>query len=188
MSSLNIELAFKEAGKLKEINNITDLKMPIVIPAADLISSRQIVFTNDTSIKKDNHISDIELAKAVRASATFPGIYGPFEYRDFQFVDGGIFNNLPVKELKEIGAEKVIGIRFNVRNNRKNNTMYSIVMQVVDIMADNMMTEQCKNSDYLINIDLHGVNVFNTNKLDFCYEEGYRQTLANIRKIKQILQ
>jgi len=188
MSSLNIELAFKEAGKLKGISQITELKMPIVIPATDLISSREIVFTNDTNLKGEEYIYDIELAKAVRASATFPGMYGPFEYKEFQFIDGGIFNNLPVKEVSKTGVDKVIAVKFNVRENKKNNTMYNIIMQTVDIITDNLMTEQCKVSDYLINIDLRGVRVFNTGKLDFCYEEGYRQTIEQMREIKQCLE
>ena len=161
--------------------------MPIVIPATDLISSREIIFTNDTELKGDNYIHDIELAKAVRASATFPGMYGPFEYKEFQFVDGGIFNNIPVKEVKETGVDTVIGIKFNVRENKKNNTMYNIIMQTVDIIADNLMTEQCRASDCLVDIKLTGVKVFSINKIDFCYEEGYRQTMEQMEKIKEIL-
>jgi len=187
ISSSNIELVFKEISKLRGIDKITDIEMPIVIPATDLIGSKQIVFTNSPNLKGDNYISDIEVAKAVRASSTFPGIYRPFEYKNFQFVDGGIFNNLPVKELKETGADKVIAIKFNIKENKKNNTMYNIIMQVVDIMSDNLIMEQEKYSECLIDIDLKGIKVFNINKIDFCYEEGYIQTMENMDKIKKCL-
>ena len=45
-SSYNIESAIEESGKLKNIKNIKDIKLPISIPATDLISDREIIFTN----------------------------------------------------------------------------------------------------------------------------------------------
>ena len=103
-SSYNIESAIEEAGKLKNIVNITDIKLPIAIPATDLITDKEIVFTNSNNFKEDEYIQNIEISKAVRASSTFPGMYAPFDYKEYQFVDGGIFDNLPVEKTKKLGG------------------------------------------------------------------------------------
>lgn len=184
-SSYNIELALEEAAKLKNIKNIQDIKMPIAIPATDLISDREIIFTNNKDLQGEEYINNIEIAKAVRASSTFPGMYAPFDYKKYQFVDGGIFDNLPTGELKKLGVDKVIAIRFKIKTPRKQNTIYNIAMQSLDLMIENLIRESIKISDYVIEIDLKDVKPFSISKLDFCYKEGYIQTTDNIIKIRK---
>ena len=186
-TSFNIESAIEEAGKLKNIQNIKDIKIPISIPTTDLISDREIIFTNCNQLKGEEYIHDIEIAKAVRASSTFPGMYAPFEYKEYQFVDGGIFDNLPVEETKKIGVDKVIAIKFKLKSPRKQNTIYNIAMKSLDLMTENLIKDSIKNSDYVIEIDLRDVKPFSINKLEFCYKEGYMQTLDNIIKLKKSL-
>lgn len=186
-SSYNIEQAIEETAKLKKIKNIKDIKMPISIPATDLISDKEIIFTNCDNLEGKQYIKDVEIAKAVRASSTFPGMYAPFEYKKFQFVDGGIFDNLPAQEAKKLGVDKVISIKFKLKTPRKQNTIYNIAMQSLDLMTEKLIEESIKASDYVIEIDLKDVKPFNINKLEFCYQQGYIQTLDNIIKINKIL-
>lgn len=186
-SSHNIELAIEEAGKLKSIKNINDIKIPISIPATDLISDSEIVFTNCEELNSKEYIHNIEIGKAVRASSTFPGMYAPFDYEKYQFVDGGIFDNLPSREAKKLGVDKVISIRFKLKTPRKQNTIYNIAMQSIDLMTENLIRESVRASDYVIEINLRDVKPFSISKLDFCYKEGYIQTLDNIIKLKKAL-
>lgn len=186
-SSLNIEKAICEVARLKNITNINQIQMPISIPATDLIKDREIVFTNNPNAEGDYYIKDIEIGKAVRASSTFPGVYSPFEYQKFQFVDGGIFDNLPAAEAKYLGVDKVLSIRFKLKTPRKQNTIYNIAMQSLDLMTENLIRESVKISDYVLEIDLKDVKPFNIKKIDFCYKEGYRQALLQINKIKKVL-
>ena len=186
-SSYNIESAIKEAGKLKNIENIKDIKLPISIPTTDLISDREIIFTNHEELQGEEYIHDMEIGKAVRASSTFPGMYAPFDYKKYQFVDGGIFDNLPSAEAKKLGVDKVIAIKFKLKTPRKQNTLYNIAMQSLDLMTENLIRESVRVSDYVIEIDLRDVKPFSISKLDFCYKEGYIQTLDNIIELKKIL-
>ena len=186
-SGLNIEKAIREAARLKNISNINQIQMPIAIPATDLIEDREIVFTNNQNAEGDYYIKDIEIGKAVRASSTFPGMYSPFEYKKFQFVDGGIFDNLPAAEAKYLGVDKVLAIRFKLKTPRKQNTIYNIVMQSLDLMTENLIRESVKISDYVLEIDLKDVKPFNIKKINFCYNEGYRQALLQINKIKKVI-
>ena len=183
-SSHNIELAIEEAANLKNIKNIKDIKMPIVIPTTDLISDREIIFTNDENMQGEHYIHDIEIGKAVRASCSFPGMYAPFEYGKYQFADGGIFDNLPAKETRKLGVDKVIAIKFGLKNPRKQKTLYNIAMQSLDLMTENLIKESIKESDYVIEIDLKDVKPFSINKLEFAYQQGYLQTLDHITKLK----
>lgn len=188
LSSQRIENIIQEAANLKGINNIKDIKMPISIITTDLIQDRKMVFTNNEELTEDYYIKDIEIGKAVRASSTFPVVYSPFEYKKYQFVDGGIFDNLPSAEARKLGVDKVLAIRFKITTPRKQNTMYNIAMKSLDLMIENLIKDSIKSSDYVLEIDLKDVKVFNINKLNFAYNEGYKETLKDIRKIKEVLQ
>lgn len=186
-SSLNIERTMQDVANAKGIKLVKDLKMPIIIPATDLISDREIVFTNQ-KLDGDYYIQNIEVGKAVRASSTFPGMYAPFDYQEYQFVDGGIFDNLPVEELKKINnTGKVLAIKFDLKSPRKQNTMYNISMQSIDLMQEKLMQDSIKLADSLLTIDLRDVKVFNIDKIEFCYEQGYKQTIEKMEEIKKNL-
>lgn len=186
-SSHNIEIAIEESAKLKNIKNIKDIKMPIIIPTTDLITDREIIFTNSEDIQGKQYIHDIEIGKAVRASSTFPGMYAPFDYGEYQFVDGGIFDNLPAKETKKLGVDKIISIKFKSKTPRKQKNIYNIAMQSLDLMTEKLIEASIKESDYIIEIDLKDVKPFSINKLDFAYQQGYIQTLDHIIKLKKTL-
>ena len=186
-SSHNIEIAIEEAADLKNIKDIKDIKMPIAIPTTDLISDREIIFTNNENMQGEEYIHDIEIGKAVRASCCFPGMYAPFEYDKYQFADGGIFDNLPVAETKKLGVDKVIAIKFGFKNQRKQKTLYNIAMQSLDLMTENLIKDSIKQSDFVIEINLKDVKPFSINKLEFAYQQGYMQTLDYIIKLKKTL-
>lgn len=186
-SGKNIELAIEEAAKLKNIKSINDIKMPIAIPTTDLISDREIIFTNNEDMQGEQYIHDIEIGKAVRASCSFPGMYAPLEYGKFQFADGGIFDNLPARQTRKLGVDKVVSIKFKLKSPRKQKTLYNIAMQSLDLMTENLIKDSIKESDYVIDIDLKDVKPFSISKLEFCYQQGYLQTLDHIIKLKKEL-
>lgn len=188
ISGVNIEKTFEDLSKTKNIEKISDIEMPIAIVAADLINSKKIVFTNNQTLTEDGYLKNIKIGTAVRASCSVPGVYTPVEFENYQLVDGGLFNNLPVDEVKKMGADKVLAIKFNIKSHRKYNTLYNIVMQSMDLMTENLIEDKIKEADVLIDLDLRDAKSFNLTKLEFCYEQGYRQTIGKIEEIKKILE
>ncbi len=145
------------------------------------------MFTNSDKLNGEKYIKDIEISKAVRASSCFPGMYVPFEYKNFQFVDGGIFDNLPVEQVKKMTQEKIIAIKFKNKPARKQKALYNIAMHSLDLMTESIIKESLKESDYVLEIDLKDVKPFNIGKIDFCYKEGYMQTVDKIKEIKKCI-
>ena len=186
-TSYNIESAVEEAGNLKNIKNIKDIKMPIAIPATDLVLDKEIIFTNCNNLNEKQYIHDIEIGKAVRASCSFPGMYAPLEYDKYQFADGGIFDNLPALQTRKLGVDKVVAIKFKLNYPKKQRTLYNIAMQSLDLMTENLIKNSIQESDFVIEIDLKDVKPFSIKKLEFCYQQGYLQTLDYINKLKKEL-
>lgn len=88
------ELMTKYIGDKK----FSDLKIPLTLVAAD-IKSGEPVF-----ISKGN------VAKAVAASAAFPGVFAPEEIEHQTVVDGGLALNLPVEVPKQMGANYIVAV------------------------------------------------------------------------------
>ena len=57
-------------------------------------------------------LNNVEIGKAVQASCSYPGVFCPTDILGRKFIDGGIRENTPWKELRDIGAEKIISVVF----------------------------------------------------------------------------
>ncbi|UCB44951.1 MAG: patatin-like phospholipase family protein [Spirochaetota bacterium] len=82
----------QDLGKIK----IEDLKLPVVILAADLMKKREVIFDRGS------------LSAAMRASSAFPGLFDPYSIGEQLLIDGGIMDDVPVKVARERGADIVI--------------------------------------------------------------------------------
>lgn len=78
---------------------IEKLPLPLSIIATDIGTGERIVYR------------DGSLTSAMRASMSVPGLIAPLAYRGRKVVDGGLVDNLPVREVRErCGASVVIAI------------------------------------------------------------------------------
>lgn len=186
LSGESIEIAVRECAKAKNIKDIADIKMPLVIPTVDILNSKEYVFTNARKID-ENHLNNIAIETAVRASCSYPVVFEPCEYNGHQFVDGGILNNLPAKEVRNLGVDKVLSVKFSAGLNFKPKNAYDIAFKAADILFDNRSGEAVKESDYTLELDLSEASVFNIKKIDYCYNIGYITTISKMKEIKKIL-
>lgn len=185
-SGENIAFAIEEAGKYKNIKKLQDLKIPIVIPAVDLRDSEKYVFTNMKKIN-DKYLNKADISVAVRASSSYPAIFAPCIYNKHKFVDGGILDNIPVEEVKKIGADKVIAVRFKLNKTSRTIGLRSTLNKAIDIMFSKIEGEEVKKADYVIEIDTRDVNPFDFKQSNKCYKYGYLQAKKEIANIKKMI-
>ncbi|MGN1327405.1 MAG: patatin-like phospholipase family protein [Clostridia bacterium] len=189
ISGENIELAIEECARLKEIKTLKDINIPIAMPTVDIKTNKKYVATNhkyDEIFTQEKYINEISIGKAVRASSSYPGVFAPTIYKEHKFVDGGIIDNLPTDEVRKLGAEKVLSIRFSSENNNDPNNMIEVIMKSIDLMFDQRTAQEVANSDFAITLDLPEASVFNIRKIDYCYNQGYIAAMENMAKIKKI--
>lgn len=190
ISGEGIEMAINECAELKKLKTIEDIKMPIVIPTVDIKESKKYIFTNhkfDGHFKEENCIKDILIGKAVRASASYPGMFAPTVFEEHKFVDGGIIDNLPASEVRALGAEKVLSIRFSSEKDIDPKSMLEVVTKSIDLLFEQRTASEVASSDFAITLDLSEASVFNIKKIDYCYEQGYIAAITNMPKIKEMI-
>lgn len=188
-----IEELYNEFASRKNIFKMSDIKMPIVIPAIDIGDGKEYVFTNKKSKKSnkiyDKYITDIPIGSAVRASSSFPGVFCPYEYKKHIFLDGGTINNIPVDEVFAQGADRVITVKFEpIKINNQSNVM-DIVLRTIDIMGNKIIEDEVKKSDYILEIPTDDqMGFLDSNQIEKCYEFGYKETINKMDEIKKISQ
>lgn len=189
-SGEEIEKGFNEVALRKGIKKISDIKMPITIPAVDVQDSKEYIFTNNIPKKsqdKEKYITDISIGKAIRASSSFPVVFNPCEYEKHKFLDGGILDNFPALEVRKQGVDKVITVNFKADDINEESNVMDIIMRSIDIMGNKVSEENLSNSDMVLTIKTDKTGLLEIEKLDDCYKYGYRQTINNIDKIKNLI-
>ncbi len=186
----SIEEAYNHLASRKGIRTISDItKMPLVIPAVDLSSSKEYVFTNNIPNEGQNkYINEITVGKAVRASSSFPAIFCPCKYKKYRFLDGGVLDNIPVTEVKKQGADKVIAVNFKADDITEESNIMDIVMRTIDIMGNKISEDGLSLSDYILTVETDKTGLLDFEKLDKCYKYGYQAAIREMDKIKEILE
>lgn len=178
----------KEMTYAKGIKNIRDVQMPLLIPAVNIKTEDLYLFysKNVSNFKSDRvkYINDIELAGAIRASCSYPGIFAPYSYKDEFLVDGGIAENIPWSELKKIGADKVISITFkDIEGKKCCNNFIEVLDKSFSVMCHELAKYEIYGTDYHIEIEHKNIGLLDTKHLDELYEAGYIQTKKAIKNI-----
>lgn len=196
VNSTLIEELLEKVFLKYQVKNIKDVRLPLAIPAVDLISGKLILFTNrKTSFLFEEETiieDDISLAKAVAASCSFPLMFQPERYKDMQLVDGGLRMNVPIYPLQKMKMDYVISITMTGVNQVKEyRSMAQISKRVFDLLLSQSTLLSVLNADLNINIILDTDNPFNVSYGKEAIEKGYLSTkeyygdkLASLKKKK----
>ncbi len=184
------KLINKECAK-KEINNINQINKKLLIPCVNLKTGDVHIFSSIKNRNRkeysDNIIyeNNINIGKAVRASCSYPGVFSPCIIEDNYMVDGGIRENVPWKELKECGAQKVISIVFQNEIKEKNKIdMFDVISGSMELLCRELSNYELNGADYLLKIKTKNIQLLDKTKMDYLYNLGYIETKGKINEIK----
>lgn len=184
------KLVTEVCGK-KGINNIKQIKMPLVVPAVNIKTEELYVFSNniiENKSKNIRYINSADIGTIVQASCSYPGIFSPCKYEENLLVDGGIAENLPWRETKRAGADKVLSIVFTEKTPKKCcDNIFEIINKSFSILCKELSDYEWDGADYLLKIKEPKVALLEKSKADELYDEGYFQTKAQIKQVRQKL-
>lgn len=128
-------LMFELRRLLKPVERVSDfdrLPIPFRAVATDIRTGETVV------LKSGN------LATAVRASMSIPGLFAPVTIDKRLLVDGLVSNNLPVDIAKQMGADIVIVSSIPSETNRELNSVLDISLQSMDLLMRKSSASQLK--------------------------------------------
>ena len=163
-------------GELLGDIDFNDLRIPLRVVAADIARPREVV------------ISDGSVARAVRASSAVPGIFEPLVEDDTAFVDGGVINNLPCEVVREMGAQKVIGVDLN--HDRPQASMpvnlLDVSLRSFAMLLDCASEEGREDADILIQPDLTDYSYHDLSKADDLVRLGEEAAHRVVKQLRRL--
>lgn len=165
-----------------KVKNIEDFPIPFRCVATDLYSGKLHVF------------KDGEAAIAVQASSTVPSVFRPVKFEDKLLVDGGVLMRLPVRVVKDMGADVVVAVDVLKNASQpvtKVDNILNMMLRVFDVMDANQssLIRQMDGDicDLLLEPEMQGMSQYLMKDLDKAFEEGYALGKDNIEKIKDLI-
>lgn len=172
--------AMKEICIENNVFKMNDIKMPVAIPAVNLENGEVIIFSSK-EIRQNisdeiRYIVDSPIEVAVRSSCSFPVVFSPCMYKKMQLVDGGVRENVAWKELKEMGADSVLGINFASKSKEDEcyENMIDIAVRSIGLMEHELSNYELDGIDELITIKTKKIGLLDTSDIEYLYNEGYK--------------
>ncbi len=196
---------FKELSTFIQDIQIQDLPIKFSATATDLISKKEILFTQGS------------LYNAMRASIAIPNIITPVKNEGSILVDGGVVNNIPINHAQRTDNDLLIAVNVNAdiplpkkeKKKEKQQSLYQSTInkfrkQLSELFSDNknndlsyfdimstsfelMRNELVKYSlrvnppDILIETSRDSCNIYDFYKADELIKIGHKATMLSIK-------
>jgi len=163
------------------VTRFEDLKTPFAAMVTDLRKGSLIVFRDSG-----------DLPFAIRASCAIPAIYAPVEDGDGRLlIDGGIVQNLPITQTRELGADIVIGVDVNfdgIRFFDRPPTALGVLAHTFIAVERIVSNQERKNADFLIVPKIGHIRWDQTHRAKELIKAGYEAGLESIGQIKKVIE
>jgi len=156
---------------------LEQLRMPVAVVATDLETGQEIVFTEGP------------IDKAVRASIAIPGIFNPVLDEGRVLVDGGVVNRVPIKVVKDLGADVVIAVDVVAEVPKiEIQSLFDVISQTIDVMERHVYQGQAALADLLIQPKVGHVSSTDFGQAAHCILAGEAAAREKIDEIRRLVQ
>lgn len=126
---------------------IEQMVVPLGIVATDLDTGQPILFQRG------------DAGTAVRASSSVPAVFTPVKIGAREYVDGGLVSPVPVRFVKQMGAELVIAVDISaIPDGAPTGDPMRMLLQTFAIMGKSINTFELREADIVLRPKLAGVS------------------------------
>ena len=179
----NIETTFEHylQDYTDSLNFLRDLPRQFACVATNLVTDSAVVLSKGS------------LVKSIRSSMSIPGVFTPVPMGDMVLVDGGTKNNFAADVARELGADIVIGIRFDmgVGKDKRYRTLMDVMERSIGSDITRRSKENEKYCDLVITVPVRGFSSgsFTHGAIKTLMEKGEeaaREKIDDIKKLKEM--
>jgi len=154
--------------------DFNNLMVPFFCVAADVNKSKPVLLHNG------------DLGSAMRASMTVPLYFKPIKIDGNLLFDGGLLNNFPTREMKEIFKPDII-IGHKVANGPKEADSDDVMSQITNMVMRPTDFEIAPKDGILLETTFDDVSLLDFQKIDEVMSRGEETANASIEKIKTLI-
>ncbi|OXA82617.1 patatin [Flavobacterium frigidimaris] len=173
----NYNLLSSLTRNVRHVRDFNKLPTPFLCIATNIETGEEVL------LNKGN------LVQAMMASSAFPSLFTPVEIDGNLLVDGGVVNNYPINEVRNLGADIIIGVDVQddlmKRKNLKNATR--ILVQITNLQSIDKMKSKIKDTDIYVKPDIRDFGVISFDRGEEIIRKGEEATFAVYEKIKSLV-
>lgn len=157
-----LELFSKITRPVHEISDFNQFPIPFACVAANIVTGEPVVLNKGS------------LALSMRASMAIPTVFTPVKIDGKLLVDGGLVRNMPVDEVKAMGADIVIGVfvSADLAPEEEMKSLVKILSQSALIGSVYDSRKQLAKCNILIQPNLEGYSTSSFHSAACIYERG----------------
>ncbi|MGB5227897.1 MAG: patatin-like phospholipase family protein, partial [Eudoraea sp.] len=161
---------------VKDVNDFNKLPIPFFCIATNMETGTEVLLNKGY------------LPEAVMASGTFPSLFEPAEVDGLILIDGGVLNNYPIMEVKQLGADIVIGVdvQHGLRDRESLKSATDILLQINNFRTIDDMKEKVKETDIYIRPDVDDFSVMDFDLAEAIIESGNLAGLEHFETLKEL--
>ena len=174
------ELWLKFAEMYFPVYNIKDFgrfSIPFRCIAADI--------SNGDAVALDSG----EIITAIRASMAIPSLFTSVNYQGRKLIDGGVVRNFPVRDVRYMGADYVIGsnVALGLLPKEKVNNALQVLMQIAFFKEAEDNREEVPLCDIYIPMPIENYHAASFNKAEELLELGLREGRKIYPQLRQLV-
>ncbi|MFZ5515877.1 MAG: patatin-like phospholipase family protein [Candidatus Zhuqueibacterota bacterium] len=167
------DMLSKLAWPAHHINDFSQLPIPFACVATDIGTGEAVV------------LDEGFLPDAIRASMAIPTVFTPILIDKRLLVDGGLVRNLPAEDVKNMGADIVIGVdvSYTLLPLDKLNSFLDIITQSLSFVEAKSRLKQREICNYLIEPNMEGLDMFSFTQVQKIIQRGEEAALDVLPQI-----
>ncbi len=161
---------------VKDIIQFDKLPIPFLCMATNIETGEEVLLDSGY------------LPEAVMASGALPSLFAPANIDGQVLIDGGVVNNYPVAEVKEMGADIIIGVdvQHGLRDREELLSATDILLQINNYRTALDMEEKSKLTDVYIKPDMSGYSVIDFNLYNTIIKDGEDAAREKYAELKRL--
>ncbi len=158
--------------KTLNASSFEELQLPLYVAATDLNEGKLVLF------------SEGELIHRIVASSSIPVLFSPAQIDGKSYVDGGVFQNLPVEPLENY-CKKVIGVHVNPHTRVNHFTsLFKIAERSLQLTFATSVEANKQKCDLFIQPDgLWKYRILDVGKAQEIFDVGYYETKEMLEQL-----
>ena len=180
ISDANLLLQLRRLVNVRgAVPTFDDLPIPFRAVATDIETGHKVVIDHG------------ELAGAMRASMSVPGVFAPYRLDGKLLVDGGMADNVPIDVARDLGADIVIVVATQtpMAKGEDIRSVGQVLGQTVTMLIlanERQQLATLKPSDVLVSVDTKGLTAADFKKGPALIAAGRESTLAKAADLQRV--
>ncbi|MEO0900930.1 MAG: patatin-like phospholipase family protein, partial [Bacteroidota bacterium] len=161
---------------VKDVSDFKKLPIPFLCMATNVETGESVLLDSGY------------LPEAIMASGTFPSLFEPSEVDGNILIDGGVVNNYPIDEVRQMGADFIIGVdvQHDLASRESLTSATEILLQINNYRTVNDMKEKSKQTDIYIRPAIDDFSVIDFERGQEIIQSGQEGATKKLEELKQV--